>query len=103
MPKNNTVIKSAPLLNYLFYRFQWSLIRRFAILCCINWGIVLTGNALIRRGVSCLLNVGRVVLGRVFFGASCLELSLGQVVLFPTKHVSLSSLGFTKKKHSLKS
>ena len=43
---------------------------------CINWGIVLTGNALIRRGVSCLLNVGRdvlgrVVLGRVVFGASC--------------------------------
>ena len=41
----------------------------------------LTGNALIRRGASCLLNVGesswgefslgRVVLGRVVFGASC--------------------------------
>ena len=60
-----------------------SLIRRFLILCCINWGIVLTGNALIRRGASCLLNVGRVVSGRV--------------VLFPTKHVSSSSLGFTIK------
>ena len=26
-------------------------------------------------GASCLLNVGRVVLGRVFFGASCLGAS----------------------------
>ena len=26
-------------------------------------------------GASCLLNVGRVVLGRVFFGASCLRAS----------------------------
>ena len=30
---------------------------------------------LIRREVSCLLNLGRVVLGRVFFGASCLGAS----------------------------
>ena len=62
-----------------------SLIRRFAILCCINWGIVLSGNALIRRGASCLLNVGRVVLGRVFFGASCLGASClwGELSCFP--------------------
>ena len=62
-----------------------SQIRRIAILYCINWGIVLTGNALIRRGASCLLNVGRVVLGRVFFGASCLGASClwGELSCFP--------------------
>ena len=62
-----------------------SQIRRFAILYCINRGIVLTGNALIRRGASCLLNVGRDVLGRVFFGASCLGASClwGELSCFP--------------------
>ena len=55
-------------------------------------GLFLTGNAPIRRGASCLFNVGELSseygasrLGRVFSGASCLlgEVSLGRVVLFP--------------------
>ena len=33
------------------------------------------GASCLLNGASCLLNVGRVVLGRVFFGASCLGAS----------------------------
>ena len=79
-----------------------SLIRRFAILCCINWGIVLTGNALIRRGASCLLNVGHGVLGQVFFGASCLGASclLGELSCFPQNMFHRLVSGLYKNKHS---
>ena len=58
-----------------------------------SWGELSSewGELSSEYGASCLLNVGRVVLGRVFFGASCLwgELSLGRVVLIPAVYGQL--------------
>ena len=43
------------------------------------------GASCLLNGASCLLNVGRVVLGRVFFGASCLGASClwGELSVIP--------------------
>ena len=53
------------------------------------------GASCLLNGASCLLNVGRVVLGRVFFGASCLGASClwGELSVIPWFNRYMSVLG----------